>query len=367
MAAENENGQEKTEQPSAKRREEAEEKGQVAKSQELNSVAVIAAMLIIFKFMSDSFGNSLKSYMGYMYSESGIYRLTLNSFVDIMAHTMMTTIQVLGPILLTVLLFGIMSNVGQVGLVFADKALKPDFSKVNPMKGFKRMFSSRSLVELLKGVIKIAIISYIGYSVLDGFFGSYLVMPTRSVAEIASFLAEAIYEITFKILLALLVMAIADFAYQRYEHEKSLKMTKDEVKDETKQSEGDPKVKSRIKSIMRQRTLDRMMSKVPDATVVVTNPTHFAVALLYDPASKSDAPKVVAKGKNLIAMRIKEIAAEHNIPVIENKPLARSLYAMVEVDQEIPELLYQAVAEVLSQVFQGDRSRYNQIQGALNG
>ncbi len=365
--AENENGQEKTEQPSPKRREEAEEKGQVAKSQELNSVAVIAAMLIVFKFMSGSFGTSIKSYMGYMYGESGVFMLTMNSFVEIMAHTMMTTIQVLGPILLTVLLFGVMSNVAQSGLVFADKALKPDFSKVNPMKGFKRMFSTRSLVELLKGVLKIAIIGYIGYTVLDGFFASYLVMPGRAVSEIAAFLADAIYEITFKILLALLLMAIADFAYQRYEHEKSLKMTKDEVKDENKQSEGDPKVKSRIKSIMRQRAMDRMMSKVPDATVVVTNPTHFAVALLYDPANKSDAPKVVAKGKNLIAHRIKEIAAEHDIPVIENKPLARSLYAMVEVDQEIPELLYQAVAEVLSQVFQGNRTRYNQIQGALNG
>ncbi|RMH63819.1 MAG: flagellar biosynthesis protein FlhB [Calditrichaeota bacterium] len=365
--AENENGQEKTEQPSAKRREEAQEKGQVAKSQELNSVAVIAGTLIVFKYMASHFGNTIKGYMGYIYSESGVFVLNKTSFMTILAMSLKTVALVLGPVLLTVLTFGVVSNVGQTGLVWADKAMKPDFSKINIFKGLKRLISTRSLVELLKGVLKITIIAFIGYSVLSKLYGTYLVMPHRTVAEIAGFLGDAIYELTFKVLLALLVMAIADFAYQRYEHEKSLKMTKDEVKDEAKQAEGDPKVKSRIKSIMRQRIMERMMSKVPEATVVVTNPTHYAVALKYEPGSKSDAPMVVAKGKNLIAQKIKEIAAEHDVPVIENKPLARSLYAMVEVDQEIPEMLYQAVAEVLSQVFQANREKFNQIQGAING
>ena len=273
----------------------------------------------------------------------------------------------MGPVLIGILLFAVASNVGQIGFIFANKALIPDFKKVSPMAGFKRMFSTRSLVELAKGILKIAIIGFIGYNVVSGYYGQYLLLPNMTIPEIASFTSGAIYELTFKVTLALLVMAVADFAYQKYEHEKNLKMTKQEVRDESKQSEGDPKVKSRIRQKQRDIVRSRMMAEVPKATVVVTNPTHYAVALKYEPASKSDAPKVVAKGKNLIAQKIKEIAGKHQVPIIENKPLAQSLYASCEIGSEIPMVLYQAVAEVLSQVYKTNQTKYNDIRGSLNG
>jgi flagellar biosynthetic protein FlhB len=365
--AENENGQEKSEQPSPKRREEAQEKGNVAKSQELNSVAVIIAMLLVFKLMSGLFGQAMTDYMSNMYQQSSLIDLSAQSLPGLLTITLEAFTRIIGPVLLGVLLFAVASNVGQVGFIFANKALIPDFKKISPLAGFKRMFSSRSLVELLKGIIKIGIIGIIGYTVVTKYYGEYLLLPHRSILEIASFTSGAIYELTFKVALALLVMAIADFAYQKYEHEKQLKMTKQEVKDENKQSEGDPKVKSRIRQKQRDMVRSRMMNDVPKATVVVTNPTHFAVALKYEPLNKSEAPKVVAKGKNLIAEKIKEIANKHSVPIIENKPLARSLYASCEIGGEIPMALYQAVAEVLSQVYKNNQNKYNTMRNSLNG
>jgi len=365
--AENENGQEKTEQPSAKRLEEAVEKGDVAKSQELNSVAVIIAVLLVFKNFSSYMGNNLQEFMGYFYQHSSLLALNQSSLPEIMALVLKAFASVVGPVLLGVLLLAMISNVGQIGFVFASKALIPDFKKLSPMQGLKRMFSSRSLVEMVKGILKISIIATIGYSVVTSYFDDFLVLSHRTILQISALTAEVIFELTFKVALALLVMAIADFAYQKYEYQKKLKMTKTEVKDETKQSEGDPKVKGKIKAKQQEIVRQRMMSDVPNATVVVTNPTHYAIALKYDPADKSDAPKIVAKGKNLIAQKIKEIAAQNNVPVIENKPLARSLFAACEVGSEIPMALYQAVAEVLSQVFKNNQGKYNEIRGSING
>lgn len=365
--AENENGQEKSEQPSAKRLEEAREKGDVAKSQELNSVAVIIAVLLVFENFSDSMGSELQAFMRYFYQHSSLLILNQTTLPEIMALVLRAFASVVGPVLLGVFLFAMISNVGQVGFIFANKALIPDFKKISPMAGFKRMFSTRSLVELLKGILKLAIIGTIGYAVVSDYFDDFLVLSHQTVMQISSLTAKVIFELTFKVVLALLVMAIADFAYQKYEYQKKLKMTKTEVKDETKQSEGDPKVKGKIKAKQQEIVRQRMMSDVPNATVVVTNPTHYAVALKYDPTDKSDAPKVVAKGKNLIALKIKEIAAQNNVPVIENKPLARSLFSECEIGGEIPMALFQAMAEILSQVYKNNQGKYNDVRGALNG
>ncbi len=365
--AENENGQEKTEQPSAKRLEEAVEKGDVAKSQELNSVAVIIAVLLVFKYYSGYMGKNLQEFMGYFYQHSSLLTISNATIPGMMALVLKTFAGVVGPVIIGVMLFALISNIGQVGFIFAGKALVPDFKKINPMSGAKRMFSSRSLVEMSKGILKISIIGMIGYSVVTDYFDDFLVLSHRTILQISSLLADAIFELTFKVALALLVMAIADFAYQKYEYQKKLKMTKTEVKDETKQSEGDPKVKGKIKQKQQEIVRQRMMNDVPDATVVVTNPTHYAVALKYDPADKSDAPKVVAKGKNLIALKIKEIATKNNVPIIENKSLARSLFSACEIGSEIPMALYQAVAEILSQVFKHNQGKYNEIRGSLNG
>ncbi len=364
--AENENGQEKTEQPSAKRLEDAVEKGDVAKSQELNSVAVIIAVLLVFKNYSGFMSDSLQGFMGYFYQQSSLLTLNNATMPEIMALALQAFASVVGPVLLGVLLFAFISNVGQVGFIFANKALIPDFKKLSPQSGIKRMFSSRSLVEMLKGILKISIIATIGYSVVSNYFDDFLVLSHLTIMQITTLMAEVIFELTLKVVLALLVMAVADYSYQKYEYIKKLKMTKTEVKDETKQSEGDPKLKGKIKSKQQEIAMQRMMTDVPTATVVVTNPTHFAVALKYDPADKSDAPRVVAKGKNLIAKRIKEIAMENDVPVIENKPLARSLFSACEIGSDIPMALYQAVAEVLSQVFKNNKGKYNEIKGSLN-
>jgi len=223
------------------------------------------------------------------------------------------------------------------------------------------------MVELVKGILKIFLIGFIGYLVVIKHYATYIVLPHHTVSEIMGFLGELLYEITYKVALTLFVLAIGDYAYQRYEHLKKLKMTKQEVKDESKQSEGDPLVKGKIRQAQQALARNRMMADVPDATVVVTNPTHYAIALKYNPAIKEDAPKVLAKGKNIIAQKIKEIAAKNDVPIIENRPLARSLFAACEVGSEIPGELFQAVAEVLSKVYQADQNRYKQIKGSLNG
>jgi len=305
--AENKDGQEKTEAASSKRKEEATEKGDVAKSSELNTVAVLSGALIILNTMAGSFIDTIQGYMGYVYSESSLQGLNNATIAGVMQLLLITFAKVLGPLLATVMFFAIVSNVGQVGFIIATKALIPDFKKLSPVSGIKRMFSPRSLVELVKGVLKIAIIGSIGYIVITDHLEELLLLSHLGIDGILGTAGAAIYDLTYKVLIALFVMAVADFAYQKYEHEKKLKMTKNEKKDETKQTDGDPKVKGQIKSKQREMAMNRMMGDVPDATVVVTNPTHYAVALKYNPLEKADAPKIVAKGKNLIAQKIKEI------------------------------------------------------------
>ncbi len=365
--AENEDGQEKSEQPSGKRLEDAREEGNVARSVELNSVAVIVATLIVFKMFSGFFGRTLGGYIRFMYSESSIYEVTIKSMSLILAKTLQTFALVVGPIILGALFLAVVSNLAQVGFMVSPKALMPKFDKLNVLKGLKQLVSSKALVELVKGILKIFLIGFIGYSVVTSHFATYTVLPHHTIAEITGFLADLLYEITYKVAITLFILAIGDYAYQRYEHIKGLKMTKQEVREEAKQSEGDPQVKGKIKQAQQALARNRMMADVPDATVVVTNPTHYAVALKYNPAIKEDAPRVVAKGKNLIAQQIKKIAKENDVPVMENRPLARSLFAACDVGSEIPGELYQAVAEVLSRVYQADKTNYKKIRGALNG
>jgi len=350
-------GQEKTEQPTARRREESLDKGQVAKSQELNSVAVLIAAMLAFKATSGIFGKTISNFVSSTYHQSSLMEITIQSIPSQVIDFMMVFGTAVLPILGIVLFAALVSNIAQIGFVFAKKALIPDFKKISPASGIKRMFSLRSLVDLLKGILKIVILALISYAVITKHMESFLFLPHKSAPEIIGVLSSVLIELTFKIALALLVMAVADFAYQKYEHEKGLKMTKQEVRDENKQSEGNPEVKSKIKSLQMQQVRQRMMNDVPEATVVVTNPTHIAVALKYSPENSSDAPKIVAMGKNKIAERIKEIARDNGIPVIENKPLARSLFKSCEVGTEIPAAFYQAVAEILSQIYKNDKKR----------
>lgn len=358
--------QERTEQPTAKRREEAKDKGQVAKSAELNSVAVLIGVMLAYKSSSDLFGRTLMGFMRTTYMESSFMSITVQSLPAQIFDFLKVVALLLLPVMGIILFLALASNVAQVGFMVAKKALMPDFSRISPLKGLKRMFSLRSLVELLKGVLKISILGIISYFIISKYTDELLMMAYKSAPEIMGLLSSILIEMTFKITLALLVMAAADFAYQKYEHEKSLKMSKEDVREESKQSEGNPQVKGKIRSIQMQQARNRMMQDVPEATVVVTNPTHIAVALKYEPQSSSDAPKIVAMGKNKLAEKIKQIARENDVPVIENKPLARSLFKSCEVGMEIPANFYQAVAEILSAIYQKNNKRIA-LPGGING
>lgn len=354
--AENSDGMEKTERATPKRREQSIEEGQVAKSSELNSAIVLLAAITAFGFVSTHFSDTLKQFVYYTYHESSFITITSYSFPGQVAFAAKFVFLLLAPILIAVLLAGLGSNIAQVGFIFAKKALLPNLKKINPLSGIKRMFSLRSLVELAKGILKIVIIAGIAYYVVKKYQQEYMFLATKSIDEIVEFASIVIFELGVKVGIALLIMAVADYAYQRWEHEKSLKMTKQEVKDEVKQQEGDPKVKGKIRNIQYEMSTRRMMSAIPEATVVVTNPTFLAIALKYDPKSSTDAPKVVAKGKRKIAEKIKQIAFDHDIPIVENKPLVRSLYDVCEIGKEIPFDFYQAVAEILAELLKSKRA-----------
>ncbi len=358
--------QDRTEQPTPKKLEEAKDRGQVAKSTELNSVAILIAGMLSFKAGSALFGRTLNGFMVATYHESSFIQITTESLPAQMMVFVKVFATLVLPVMGAIVLAALGSNLAQVGFMIAKKALVPKFSKINPLSGLKRMFSSRSLVEMLKGVLKIIILGLIGFWVLDKHKGAFLVLPHQTVAQILTFLGDMLYEMTLKIGIALLIMAAADYAYQRYQHIKELKMSKQEVRDERKQYEGDPQVKQRIRTEQLRMSRTRMFQDIPEATVVVTNPTHIAIALKYEPHSSADAPKVIAKGKRKVAQRIKEVAREHNIPIIENKPLARGLFEACEIGMEIPAAFYQAVAEILSRIYQQNRHNMPQL-GEVNG
>lgn len=359
--------QDRTEKATPKREEEALREGNVAKSTEINSAAVLLAALLAFWLTGAEMGRAIRGFLAYTYQRSSFLQITPDSLPVQTELLVMVVLKLLGPFCVVLMAVAVLANYVQVGSVWATKGLKPKFSKINPMKGFKKFVSMRSLVELLKGLLKLTIVGLIGYNVLAGHIEDFPVLASLSVAESVGFLLKVTFELTIKIAIALVFLAAADFAYQKYDHAKQLKMTKQEVKDENKQTEGSPQVKSRIRSKQLEAARNRMFSAVPEATVVVTNPTHIAVALHYDPANSHDAPRVVAKGQRKIAERIKAIAREFFIPVVENKPLARSLYAACEVGQEIPEEFYQAVAEILSQIFQRDHDQYEAIRSRIHG
>ncbi len=246
---------------------------------------------------------------------------------------------------------GILMGALQTRFLISFKAIKLDFNRINPVQGFKRLFSLRSLFELLKALLKVAIVGYIGYTVLRREWDKVLIYPAMFPTDAMAHLIDVMFELALKTGIALLALAIFDYFYQRWEYEKSLRMTKQEVKEEMKDIEGNPEVKRRQRRMMMEIMMRRMMEEVPKATVVVTNPTHVAVALKYDPEDEYGAPVVVAKGVDEIAERIKEIARENGVPIVRNPKLAWELYDRVDIGEEIPTDLYRAVAEVLAYVF----------------
>ena len=348
--AENDKDQERTEQATPKRREESREKGQVAKSREVSSAAILAACLIYFHFNASGMMNQIQEVIRWIFMESAQQDFNVQAMHRLMTGLAFKTMILMIPLFLTVLAIGVLSNVIQVGILFSAEPILPKLSKIDPIQGFQRLFSLKSLVELFKNILKMSIVGIVAYQTVKK---EIIVLPTlmdQSVSGILIYIGRISYRIMGLACIVLIVLAILDYAYQRWEHEKSLRMSKKDIRDEYKHTEGDPVIKGRIKRQQREMARKRMMANVPRADVVITNPTHLAVALRYD-SEKMIAPVVIAKGAGFIAEKIKEISKVHSIPVIENKPLAQVLYKIVDVDQMVPENLYKAVAEILAYVY----------------
>ncbi len=341
--------QDKTEPATPKKREEARKKGQVARSQEIPSVMVLLSALTVFYFGGPWMFNQLGDVM-----RTVLTRIFDSNFGIETAHMLLWEIfqrlfWILIPLLAVVMLAGIFSNVSQNGFMLTGEPLTPDFNKLNPINGIKRLFSLRSFMESAKAVVKVIVIGSMAYSMLRKDMDQIPALVSLSIPDILAFMGHAALRLGFYTCLVLILLAAVDLFFQRWQHERDLRMTKQEVKDEYRQREGDPMVRSRIRAMQREMAMRRMMDAVPDATVVITNPTHLAVALKFE--RSMPAPQVVAKGAGPIAQRIKAVAQENDVPIIEQKPLARALYKTVEIDQYIPGELYHAVAEILAYVY----------------
>ncbi len=342
--------QERTEQATPRKVEKARQEGQVAQSPEVGSVAVLGAAAFAFWAFRQMTGDTLMALMQTVWIRAFEIDLTelANRNSAVLAFALMA--KVAGPYMVTFALVGLAASVAQVGWHVSGKALQPKLEKLDIIKGMSRLVSKRSAMELLKSVAKIAILASVGYWTIAGRLSA---LPASADASLGLFLFLAwdlVSTLFLRVLVALLLLAILDYAFQRWQTAEDLKMTRQEVRDEMKETDGDPHVKSRIRRLQQEMARRRMLQAVPEADVVVTNPTHFAVALKY--AGGSDpAPRVVAKGADLIAHRIKEVANEAGVPVIEDPPTARALYRLSDIGSFIPQELYGAVAEILALVY----------------
>lgn len=348
--ADNEQGQEKTEQATDKRREEARGKGQVAKSREIPSVAVLFACLIYFHFNAASLLQKIMAIMSSSFRSAGQTVIDMDNAPSLLSGYIFKVFFMLLPLLGLICLIALAANVLQVGILFSSSAIQPEFSKIDPLKGLKNLLSLKSGVEFIKNIIKMSIIGFVSYKVIGDEISNCLPLAEQSVWGIMIYMGRISFKILITTCWVLVLLAILDYLYQRWEYEKGLRMSRQEIKDEFKNMEGNPAIKGRIKRLQREMARKRMMAAVPTADVVITNPTHLAVALKYDQA-KNSAPSVVAKGADLIAEKIRELARENNVPIVENKPLAQVLYKLVKVEDLIPENLYRSVAEVLAYVY----------------
>jgi len=342
--------QDKTESATPKKREDARKKGQVAVSREIPSVFILFMTMGVFFFLGSQMFNGLSDLMRDALQHSLTLDLQELSVVRILSAVLGKIFWILCPLMVAILLAGIVANVSQFGFLITGKTLIPKLSKLNPLSGMKRLFSLRSLVEVAKALLKILIIGLVAYLTLRQHVLFLPNLMRMEVLDILSFTGNVSLEICLYTCLALIILAGLDYAFQRWQYENDLKMTKQEVKEEWKQREGDPIVKARIKRVQMEMSQRRMMADVPTADVVVTNPTRLAVVLKFD-TEKMDAPLVVAKGAGHIAARIREIAESSGVPILEQKPLAQTLFKTVEIGETIPMTLYKAVAEVLAYVY----------------
>ncbi|PJB01691.1 MAG: flagellar biosynthesis protein FlhB [Ignavibacteria bacterium CG_4_9_14_3_um_filter_36_18] len=350
--AENSDGQEKTEQATGKRLQEARDKGQVAKSTEINSLAIFVTGMFLLYLSQQLLSGQISKLTIYIFSSLDTLEINTAVINDYALSAYFFFVLTLAPVLGGLVVIGLVASIAQVGFKFSTKALEPKFSKFNVLKGIKNLFfSSRSFVELAKSIFKLTVISLFTYIVLEELITGASKLVDYSVDETVIFMIDAAYSLIWKIAIVYALIAASDLIFQRKKHYKEMMMTKQEIKEEGKQTEGDPLIKSKIREIQYAAARNRMMKDIPTADVVITNPTHFAVALKYEPGASS-APKVVAKGMDSLAQRIKKIAIENNIPIHEDVALARALYRACDVGDEIPTSLFKAVAQILAYIFQ---------------
>ncbi|MBQ3902212.1 MAG: flagellar biosynthesis protein FlhB [Lachnospiraceae bacterium] len=350
-------GGEKTEEPTAKKLSDTRKKGQVAKSQELAHSFELLALFIMLRIFGSLTRDRLWNIVGWSYgtminevvntSRSGITVLTASQVFD---QGIITVILAALPFMIGGFIVAFFGNALQFKFKISTEPLKPKLSKFNPINGLKRMFSKQQLFNLFLSIVKIAMIFVIAYSYLVGRLNELFILYELDIRQSIALVVDMVIDLGLRISLVYIIIGFADFVFQRWKFKQDVKMTKQEVKDEYKEQEGDPAVKGKQKQRMREASMRRMMNAVPTADVVITNPTHIAVAIKYD-ADAASAPILVAKGEEYLAQKIKDAAREAGVTIVENKPLARAIYTTVDIDQEIPPELYQAVAEILAMIY----------------
>ena len=341
--------QEKSEQPTARRRQKSREDGQVAKGRELGGVVVLLTSLLFFYLVGDyTFSETARLWSG-LFSNVIKPEMNVASASHLLVIVVIAMAKILLPLMAAVFAGAVLANVAQVGFMISGSAIKADLSRLSPLKGFKKIFSLKSLVELVKNLLKLTAVGLVVYFTIKSEFAYAFPLMDQGAWAILIYIMKTSFTIFNRTAWVLLILAILDYVYQKWEFEQGLKMSKQEVKDEYKQTEGDPQVKSRIKALQREMARRRMMEEVPKAAVVITNPTRLAIALRYEKGMR--APVVGAKGAGFIAEQIRKVARQHGVPIVENRSVARLLYKLGEIGDEIPTALYKAVAEILAHVF----------------
>ncbi|MFO0388781.1 MAG: flagellar biosynthesis protein FlhB [Alphaproteobacteria bacterium] len=351
MADDDQDQEQKTEQPTSKRLEEAINKGQVPFSREITSFLLLFVLaMTVAAFAPTMMINTKILLLPFIMNAESI-PVDVKGVSTVLSDVAFSSLAIISVPLVCIILAILGSSILQNGFHISSEPVMPKLDKISPLAGLKRMFSMRSMVEFLKSLIKIIVVGVVGFLAVYPNLSHIKQLANSTVNAMFHYMGDISLDLLISMVIAMFFIALLDFAYQRWQFIKSLRMTKQEIKDEYKQSEGDPMIKQRLRALRQERARQRMMSAVPQADVVITNPTHFAVALKYD-SKDMKAPTLVAKGQDLMAQRIREIAEEHEVPIVENPPLARALYSSVEVDEEIPTSHYEAVAKVISYVYQ---------------
>lgn len=345
-----ENFEEKTEKATPRKREDFRKKGEVAKSRELPSVAVLLAGIVTVVLFASYMNTHIQTIIKEGFAYIPIKKLNLQDFMIFARKMLWLFFLTISPLFASIFIAAIFSNVMQIGFRLSAESIKPKLSKLNPLKGFERLFSKQAFMELFKTLLKLATVGGVAYLMVKGEMKDVDKLWEMEINSIVTYTLIMIFKISIGCTLAMILLVVIDYSFQKWDFEKRLRMSKKELKDEMKRLEGDPLIKSRIRSIQMQMAKKRMMQDVPEAEVVITNPTRLAVALKYDPSVMS-APKILAKGAKKIAAKIRELAVKNNIPIIENKELAQSLYAFVDIGDDVPPNLYEAVAEVLAYIY----------------